>query len=111
VVLGSEENIVSALRAPAELDSPIYDGIDLSSPLRAQTKRALQNLERKIILGVLQANNWNRRKTARSLDISYRALLYKIKEAGLPPIRAPKAPSHNLTTHDAEEISGTNRIM
>jgi hypothetical protein len=44
-------------------------------------------LERRIILSVLQAHKWNRRKTARSLDISYRALLYKIKEAGVSSIR------------------------
>jgi hypothetical protein len=35
-------------------------------------------------------HKWNRRKAARSLDISYRALLYKIKEAGLPPVRTVK---------------------
>jgi two-component system, NtrC family, response regulator AtoC len=47
----------------------------------------VQTLERRIILDVLRAHKWNRRSTARSLDISYRALLYKIKEAGLPSIR------------------------
>jgi two-component system response regulator AtoC len=62
--------------------------IDLTAPLKVQTKRAVQDLERRIILGVLQANRWNRRKTARSLDISYRGLLYKIKEAGLPAVRS-----------------------
>jgi DNA-binding NtrC family response regulator len=68
------------------------DAVDLSAPLKVQTKRAVQHLERKIILGVLQANKWNRRKAARSLDISYRGLLYKIKEAGLPSIRSTKTP-------------------
>jgi DNA-binding NtrC family response regulator len=32
---------------------------------------------------MLEANQWNRKKAARSLNISYRALLYKLKEAGL----------------------------
>jgi two-component system, NtrC family, response regulator AtoC len=105
VVLGSEESIVSVLHVPEEFDASVSDAIDLNMPLRIQTKRALQNLERKIILGVLQANKWNRRKAARSLDISYRALLYKIKEAGLPRIRTPKGPSCNLPARDAEEIS------
>ena len=31
----------------------------------------------------LQANQWNRRKTAQALKISYRALIYKIRNAGL----------------------------
>lgn len=84
VVLGGEEHVLSAIKQPEELRPLLPEAIDLTTPLRVQTKRATQHLERKIILGVLEAHNWNRRKTARSLDISYRALLYKIKEVGLP---------------------------
>ena len=53
-------------------------------------------LERKIILKVLQANHWNRKRAARSLSISYRALLYKIRDVGLPAVRGrnrPETPS------------------
>jgi two-component system, NtrC family, response regulator AtoC len=100
VVLGGEDHIISVLREPEELNSLIPSGIDLTAPLKVQTKRAVQHLERKIILGVLQANKWNRRKAARSLDISYRALLYKIKEAGLPSIRSPKAPIADALVSD-----------
>jgi len=32
---------------------------------------------------VLRHNRWNRKKSARMLRISYRALLYKLKECGL----------------------------
>jgi two-component system response regulator AtoC len=84
VVLGTEEHILSLMRQPGECSPEASSVIDLTTPLRVQTKRAVQHLERKIILGVLEAHKWNRRKTARSLDISYRTLLYKIKEAGLP---------------------------
>jgi transcriptional regulator with PAS, ATPase and Fis domain len=85
VVLGGEEYVLSSLReSPSEVPTEITD---INTPLRIQTKRALQALERRIILDVLRAHKWNRRSTARSLDISYRALLYKIKEAGLPSIR------------------------
>jgi DNA-binding NtrC family response regulator len=72
------------IRHPAEPIISKTDAIDLTTPLRIQTRRAIQHLESKIILGVLEAHNWNRRKTARSLDISYRTLLQKIKESGLP---------------------------
>jgi DNA-binding NtrC family response regulator len=91
VVLGGEEHVLSALRDPREEAYAAQPAIDLNTPLRTQTKRAVQTLERKIILDVLRAHKWNRRKAARSLDISYRALLYKIKEAALPPIRTVKA--------------------
>ena len=84
VVLGTEDHIISLIKQPGEVRASMPDVIDLMTPLRVQTKRAVRHLEREIILGVLEAHKWNRRKTARSLDISYRTLLYKIKEAGLP---------------------------
>jgi two-component system, NtrC family, response regulator AtoC len=90
VVLGGEEHVLSALRDPRDDQAIPPETIDVNTPLRIQTKRAVQSLERRIILDVLRAHKWNRRKAARSLDISYRALLYKIKEAGLPPVRTVK---------------------
>ena len=90
VLFGGEEHVVSALQQPEEFRPLVPFAVDLTTPLRVQTKRALQHLEKTIILGVLEAHRWNRRKTAQSLDISYRALLYKIKEVGLP--RASPAP-------------------
>jgi DNA-binding NtrC family response regulator len=40
-------------------------------------------MESNVILQVLRENKWNRRKAANALNISYRALIYKIQEAGL----------------------------
>ena len=60
---------------------------DGSVPLKRIAKQAIREVERNLILRVLQANNWNRRKAAEILKISYRALLYKIHQAGLPPKR------------------------
>jgi len=56
--------------------------IDLANPisLKEITRAATQDLEREIILRVLQANGWNRSKTAKWLQISYRSLLYKLQE-------------------------------
>jgi two-component system response regulator AtoC len=55
--------------------------------LKQLTKRATIELERKVIMDVLAANQWNRRKAARVLHISYRALLSKMKQSGLPAKR------------------------
>jgi transcriptional regulator with PAS, ATPase and Fis domain len=107
VVLGEEEHMLSVMQQPEEPFSSTPDVIDLTTPLRVQTKRATQHIERKIILGVLEAHQWDRRKTARSLDISYRALLYKIKEVGLPVIPCSKPTLHKLSLHDPGEM---NRI-
>lgn len=91
VVLGSEQAIVEALsgRDSAPEAAPFIP--DANLPLRIQTQRAVRMLERQIILRALNEHRWNRRKTAQSLDISYRALLYKIKEAGLPRLRQASA--------------------
>jgi DNA-binding NtrC family response regulator len=39
---------------------------------------------------ILQNCHWNRKQAARALSISYRALLYKIRDAGLPSNRTVK---------------------
>jgi two-component system response regulator AtoC len=52
------------------------------------TRQCVRELERKVILKVLQHHHWNRKQSARTLGISYRALLYKIRDAGLPSNRA-----------------------
>lgn len=54
-----------------------------SIPLKRISDQARRDLSRELILKVLQENRWNRRKTADVLKISYRTLLYKIREAGL----------------------------
>jgi len=61
--------------------------VDGPISLKKITRQAVRELERKLILKVLQANHWNRKQSARALSISYRALLYKIRETGLPSNR------------------------
>lgn len=89
VILGTEEAITSQLGdgPPGRLDSNPEISFDGSVSLKTVTRRAVQDLERKIILKVLQANHWNRKRAARALRISYRALLYKVRQAGLPSAR------------------------
>ncbi len=61
-------------------------------PLKVIAKQVVREKERSLILSALQANQWNRRRTAEALRISYRALIYKIRESGLlqePGERSP----------------------
>jgi two-component system response regulator AtoC len=51
--------------------------------LREVKKEATREAESRLISAVLRDTGWNRRKAARILGISYKALLYKIKEYGL----------------------------
>ena len=52
-------------------------------PLKEAAREASRQAEKILILNQLQRTRWNRKKTARDLQISYKALLYKLKQLGL----------------------------
>jgi two-component system response regulator AtoC len=52
------------------------------TPLKEISRRAAQAAEREAIRQTLEQTRWNRVRAAKLLSISYRALLYKIKDAG-----------------------------
>ena len=90
VILGTEEVISSDLvTREQEYFNPDLN-FDGPISLKKLTRQAVRELERKVILKVLQANHWNRKQAAKALCISYRALLYKIRDAGLPSNRASR---------------------
>ena len=83
VILGSEEAVSSELLSWEQTHATPEIPVDGQIHLKKVTRQAVHDLERKIILRVLEANQWNRKRTASALMISYRALLYKIRRAGL----------------------------
>src|SRR5437764_281348 len=97
VILGNEDAITSDLVGREQEYFNPEIPIDGPISLKKITRQAVRELERKIILKVLQANHWNRKQAARALSISYRALLYKIRDAGLPSNRAPRRPQPDET--------------
>jgi two-component system, NtrC family, response regulator AtoC len=101
VILGNEEAIVGDLR-PREPDVFNSDiAVDGPISLKKLTRQAVHELERKIILKVLQHHHWNRKQAARALNISYRALLYKIRDAGLPSNRSSRRPQVEVAKDSA----------
>ena len=65
---------------------PVVSGSSRASgnmELKSIAKEAIREMERNVIMETLRAHQWNRRKTAEVLKISYRALIYKIRDAGL----------------------------
>jgi transcriptional regulator with PAS, ATPase and Fis domain len=59
---------------------------DLSSiSLKKMRKKAMDQVEREVISYVLEKTAWNRSKATKLLKISYKTLLYKIKELGIQP--------------------------
>jgi two-component system response regulator AtoC len=81
ILIGDEEALAAELvpSGPGRLVPEINLGNPVS--LKEITKTATRNLEREIILKVLRANGWSRRKTAKWLNISYRSLLYKLQDS------------------------------
>lgn len=96
VLIGNEDLLADELLPPQHASDSLMDDIDLSEPvsLRHITKKATLNLERHIILKALQANSWNRQKTAKWLHISYRSLLYKLSEESSPVLLMPSSQKH-----------------
>jgi len=59
---------------------------DLSSlSLKKIKKKAMDRVEKEVIAYVLDKTGWNRSKATKILKISYKTLLYKIKDLGIEP--------------------------
>lgn len=84
VVLGSEEVLTDESLGGEADSAPAGEPDGSFISLRQTARHAARAAERKVILEILNANQGNRKKTAQILNISYRSLLYKIKDAGIP---------------------------
>jgi two-component system, NtrC family, response regulator AtoC len=77
VALGDEQIAMGGLRVL--LRKPDADGGGTIS-LKAAARAASREAERELILKALTRTRWNRRRAAEQLQISYKALLYKLKQ-------------------------------
>jgi two-component system response regulator AtoC len=76
VAVGNQELATTGLRA---LQRPPSAGL---ISLKAASKAASREAEKNLILKALTRTRWNRRRAAQELQISYKALLYKLKQIG-----------------------------
>jgi len=97
VVLGNEAAVVEEIKLSGtrlQEREEASDSLDLEAlgadfsdaqgiDLKAISRRAAQLAEKGVIEKVLQETRWNRKEAALRLQISYKALLYKMKENGL----------------------------
>ena len=78
--------LVPPVAAPSHVSSgaPVAAGAGaVSVSLKDIARSAAREAERELILRMLTRTRWNRKEAAEHLGISYKALLYKIKENGL----------------------------
>src|ERR1700722_2751501 len=80
VALGDEDVAMGGLRALLSRTDAGGNGTKVS--LKQVARAASRLAERELILRVLTRTRWNRRRAAQELQISYKALLYKMKQIG-----------------------------
>jgi two-component system response regulator AtoC len=79
VALGNEGLAMGGLRSLLRRGEPANgEKVSLKNAARAASREA----ERELILQALARTRWNRRRAAEELQISYKALLYKLKQIG-----------------------------
>jgi len=86
VAVGNVQVAISALRSSvANGNGREKQNGNENVSLKQAARAASQRAERELILKVLTKTNWNRKRAAEELRISYKALLYKLKEIGSTP--------------------------
>jgi DNA-binding NtrC family response regulator len=90
LVLGDEEAAIAELERGTTRDrgSASPGRVDTQSPDLKQMVKSLKNgAEMEAIANALEENGWNRKRAAAILNISYKALLYKIRQYDIRPRR------------------------
>jgi len=87
IILGDAEALGMELKQRIEEVNACSAAQVREGNLKEASRRATSAATGAVILRVLQANRWNRRKTATDLNMSYRSLLYKLREVGIPQRR------------------------
>lgn len=80
VAVGDEQTAMGGLRAFLRKAGARKNGEGVS--LKAVSRAASREAEKVLILETLTRTRWNRRRAAEQLQISYKALLYKLKQIG-----------------------------
>jgi two-component system response regulator AtoC len=82
VAVGEPMRALGDLGATQE-SLPLIGESTHGSSLKVASRAAARRAERELILKALEQTHWNRKRAARDLQISYKSLLYKIKQIGV----------------------------
>jgi len=87
IVVREDEGVIPEIlkmsAVPVEEEGIAAASKDKPFSLKRRISETVAREEKRLIAEVLNKTNWNRRKAAEILEISYRSLLYKIKEYNL----------------------------
>ncbi len=87
VILGPDERVLHELGPDGDPTAPAGTGASGDALLKDVTRRTLANVEREMIMKALDQNQGNLKRAAHTLGISYRTLMNKMDQAGLPRAR------------------------
>ncbi len=82
IALGGASRALDGFQPIAKAESRISEKPQEFS-LKVAARAASRQAERELILKALEKTRWNRKRAASDLQISYKSLLYKIKQTGL----------------------------
>ena len=82
VALGDEQLALGELEALGSDSQARSGSIEIFS-LKQAARAAARQAERELILKALDRTHWNRKRAAKELQVSYKALLYKLKQIGM----------------------------
>jgi two-component system response regulator AtoC len=83
VVLGDDQLDVAGWGVPPDEPRASQSNQTHVHSLKAAARAASREAERDLILESLARTRWNRKRTAQELQISYKSLLYKLKQIGV----------------------------
>jgi DNA-binding NtrC family response regulator len=85
VALENEELGIVDLKTSPILPSVLHASVaEPSRSLKAASRAASRQAERELILRTLERTHWNRKRAAEALQISYKSLLFKLKQIQVP---------------------------
>ena len=105
LILGSEQSIIEDLNPTQGFGSyqPSADETGASAGLKHLVRNLKGDAESVAISQALEGTGWNRKEAASDLQISYKALLYKVKQYDLyPPQRRPLGVGQAVSLRRAE---------
>ncbi len=82
VALGDEHRVVEELNFEMPAARTAVNDASSGHSLKTAARAASREAERGLILEALNRTRWNRKRAAQELQISYKSLLYKLKQIG-----------------------------
>lgn len=108
LVFGVHEALSAELTRQVAVASNATKAQTWGSHLKDASRQSARAAEQAIILNRLEANHWNRRRTSKDLNMSYRSLLYKLRDVGVPSRRRSAGTYKRELDTPNKQLGGTD---